>query len=172
MAYDVSPIKGFLCSKVRQKKIFSPSCPECGNGPFMRAIEDPPYCTDLCCRKARKRKLKQRYERKKKVHVPKQKPIKKTRAPEKHIPFLARRYGATFYTTEGWVKVRYEALKRSNKCCELCGAKSAKHSPLHVDHIKPRSKYPSLALDINNLQVLCDVCNTGKSNDDETDWRG
>ena len=42
---------------------------------------------------------------------------------------------------------------------------------IHVDHIKPRSKYPELELDINNLQVLCEDCNIGKSNIDETDWR-
>lgn len=42
---------------------------------------------------------------------------------------------------------------------------------MHVDHIKPRSKYPHLAYDVNNLQVLCQDCNFGKSNHDETDWR-
>ncbi len=43
--------------------------------------------------------------------------------------------------------------------------------PLHVDHIKPRSKYPDLALDINNLQILCESCNLGKGAWDETDFR-
>ena len=40
-----------------------------------------------------------------------------------------------------------------------------------VDHIKPRSKFPGMSLDLENLQVLCNDCNMGKSNDDFTDWR-
>ena len=52
----------------------------------------------------------------------------------------------------------------------VCGA-SGKQTVLHVDHIKPRSKYPELALDPNNLQVLCKDCNLGKSNLYNTDWR-
>ena len=43
---------------------------------------------------------------------------------------------------------------------------------LNVDHIKPRKKYPKLALDVDNLQVLCNECNHGKGNRDDTDWRG
>lgn len=42
---------------------------------------------------------------------------------------------------------------------------------MHVDHIKSRRKRPDLALDFDNLQVLCGPCNHGKSWDDETDWR-
>ena len=42
---------------------------------------------------------------------------------------------------------------------------------MHVDHIKPRLRYPELALDMNNLQVLCAICNHGKGGFDETDWR-
>jgi 5-methylcytosine-specific restriction endonuclease McrA len=40
-----------------------------------------------------------------------------------------------------------------------------------VDHIKPRSRFPELALDPENVQVLCDSCNRGKSCDDYTDFR-
>jgi 5-methylcytosine-specific restriction endonuclease McrA len=42
---------------------------------------------------------------------------------------------------------------------------------IHIDHILPRSKYPELSLVFDNLQVLCESCNLGKSNKDETDWR-
>jgi len=42
---------------------------------------------------------------------------------------------------------------------------------IHVDHIKPRSKFPELELVFDNLQVLCDDCNIGKSNVDSTDFR-
>ena len=40
-----------------------------------------------------------------------------------------------------------------------------------VDHIKPRSRFPGLELDPDNLQILCSDCNMGKSNDDCTDFR-
>jgi len=73
-----------------------------------------------------------------------------------------------FYRSRKWLALRYEFLKISNAICDCCGATNQE---LHVDHIKPRSKYPALALDIGNLQVLCRACNKGKGNRDETDWR-
>lgn len=53
-----------------------------------------------------------------------------------------------------------------------CGANPSDGVKMHVDHIKPRSKFPELALVLDNLQILCEDCNLGKSNKDETDWRG
>lgn len=79
---------------------------------------------------------------------------------------------ADFYESDEWREVRYRALKSGKGCCECCAARAAPGKPLHVDHIKPRSKYPALALDLNNLQVLCIDCNLGKRAWDETDWRG
>ncbi|MGF1602027.1 MAG: HNH endonuclease [Thermosynechococcaceae cyanobacterium] len=32
-----------------------------------------------------------------------------------------------------------------------------------IDHIRPISKYPDLAIDTKNLQLLCDRCNRKKS---------
>ena len=63
---------------------------------------------------------------------------------------------------------RYEALKRASGRCELCGATSDEVR-LEVDHIVPRSKGGSN--DTDNLQVLCQPCNAGKSNRDDTDFR-
>ena len=77
-----------------------------------------------------------------------------------------------FYKSEAWRKLRYRALSLYGNACQCCGATTASSgSPLHVDHIKPRSFYKSLELDINNLQILCEDCNLGKSNEDATDWR-
>ena len=56
------------------------------------------------------------------------------------------------------------------RCC-LCGRTVKDGVALHVDHIKPRSKYPELALDIENLQILCDECDDGKGDRYEMDWR-
>ena len=71
-----------------------------------------------------------------------------------------------------WVELRDRVLKENDGCCCLCGRSKALHGVvLHVDHIKPRSRFPRLQLSINNLQVLCSDCNLGKSNKDDTDWR-
>lgn len=76
-----------------------------------------------------------------------------------------------FYESREWLAIRYEALRKSAGHCACCGARASQDNPLHVDHIKPRSKFPQLALSLNNLQVLCKRCNLGKSNVDDTDWR-
>ena len=76
-----------------------------------------------------------------------------------------------FYISDEWRAVRYEALRRHGGACQCCGARASIGKPLHVDHIKPRSKFPALELNVENLQVLCVDCNLGKSNRDETDWR-
>jgi 5-methylcytosine-specific restriction endonuclease McrA len=76
-----------------------------------------------------------------------------------------------FYDTDEWRRVRYTALKKNNGCCQCCGRRPTHNNPLHVDHIKPRSLFPVLALAPANLQVLCADCNKGKSNIDQTDWR-
>lgn len=78
-----------------------------------------------------------------------------------------------FYDTWAWKDIRYQALHKCGRRCMSCGASPLKDNKvvLHVDHIKPFRKYPELALDINNLQVLCEDCNMGKGYWDETDFR-
>ena len=76
--------------------------------------------------------------------------------------------GRKFYDTQEWQILRYKTLRRYNKQCHCCGATNTE---LHVDHIKPRSKFPQLELDPENLQILCRECNLGKSNTDSIDWR-
>lgn len=76
-----------------------------------------------------------------------------------------------FYKSTKWRELRHVALVNSGARCTLCGASAKDGIQLHVDHIKPRSKYPELALDLDNLQILCEDCNLGKSNVDDTDWR-
>jgi len=76
-----------------------------------------------------------------------------------------------FYSSKKWREVRYIALQQSGGTCSLCGARSSDGVQLHVDHIKPRSKFPKYQFDLDNLQILCEDCNLGKSNYDDTDWR-
>lgn len=75
-----------------------------------------------------------------------------------------------FFKSREWRQLRYDALKLHGRKCQCCGA-TPESSILHVDHIKPRSKYPELQLSIDNLQVLCEDCNIGKSNLHEDDFR-
>jgi len=77
-------------------------------------------------------------------------------------------YAPSFYTTDAWRKLRFDALKKYGPVCMLCKITNVK---MHVDHIQPRSKRPDLEMDINNLQILCEDCNLGKSNRDESDFR-
>jgi len=73
-----------------------------------------------------------------------------------------------FYDSSEWRRLRYKVIRKYEGRCMAC---KRDDQPLHVDHIKPRSKYPELMLVESNLQILCEDCNLGKSNIDETDWR-
>lgn len=78
-----------------------------------------------------------------------------------------------FLDTFEWRKVRMEAIIKYGKRCQCCGAVSLANNDIqiNVDHIIPRKVDPSLALELPNLQVLCNACNHGKGNWDTTDWR-
>lgn len=88
------------------------------------------------------------------------------------LSFIAASYSkVSFYETPEWKQLRYRVLKEDGAVCCLCGGSPRTGSRIHVDHIKPRSIFPELAFRRDNLQVLCSVCNEGKSNKDSTDWR-
>lgn len=76
-----------------------------------------------------------------------------------------------FYKSKEWRQARYKVLRRYGGACMACGATRSDGVKIHVDHIKPRSKYPHLELDLSNLQVLCEECNVGKGASDCVDWR-
>lgn len=76
----------------------------------------------------------------------------------------------SFYHSLEWRSIRYEVLKKYNGKCALCGRSAKDGIVLHVDHIVPLSKDWNKRLDINNLQVLCEDCNLGKSNKDCIKW--
>jgi 5-methylcytosine-specific restriction endonuclease McrA len=101
-----------------------------------------------------------------KIHDRSAKPAKRRRA-DRGIDVTSD----AFLSTYAWRKLRMEALKKYGSRCQCCGATPADGAVMNVDHIKPRKKWPSLALDLNNLQVLCHDCNHGKGNWDKTDWR-
>jgi uncharacterized phage-like protein YoqJ/5-methylcytosine-specific restriction endonuclease McrA len=72
-----------------------------------------------------------------------------------------------FYLSKEWRNLRKKVLKTYGAVCMKCGSKD----DIHIDHIKPRSKYPSLELEFSNMQVLCRICNFSKSNRNEVDYR-
>lgn len=76
-----------------------------------------------------------------------------------------------FLSTYEWRKLRMKALIKYGPKCQCCGATPDDGAVMNVDHVKPRKLWPSLAMDINNLQILCHDCNHGKGNWDQTDWR-
>lgn len=72
------------------------------------------------------------------------------------------------YDSIQWKELRYKTLRKYGFKCLAC---KSTDKEIHVDHIKPISKYPELTFDINNLQVLCKDCNLSKSNKFEDDLR-
>lgn len=71
-----------------------------------------------------------------------------------------------------WRKLKYEAYKLYGAKCCICG-KTPKEDgvKLHVDHIRPKSLYPALSLELTNTQILCSEHNLAKGNRDCIDWR-
>jgi predicted restriction endonuclease len=59
-------------------------------------------------------------------------------------------------------RMRAIVLMRDGARCQLCGAEARQGALLHVDHVVPWSKGGETTL--NNLRILCSVCNIGKSN--------
>lgn len=128
---------------------------------------------DLSARAIGKRRLRQRAAKVLGVTLPTvatYADLKLLRALRPSTPPSPRK-GEGFYNSPQWQDLRYRALKLHGGRCQCCGARPTRDNPLHVDHIKPRSKYPALELSLENLQVLCKSCNLGKRAWDETDWR-
>ena len=103
--------------------------------------------------------------RKKKSRAKRKPSVKRTT--KSNVAWLPRdeweKQTARFYSGRQWKELRYDALRNTGGCCCCCGARASDGAQLHVDHIKPRSKYPELQYDLDNLQILCRDCNMGKS---------
>lgn len=97
-----------------------------------------------------------------KLDIQKHKLIKESKMPK---------VGKSFYSSRQWRSLRVDALVKNGRKCCLCGRSPKDGVILHVDHIKPISKFPELKLTLNNLQILCEDCNLGKSNRYDEDWR-
>lgn len=87
------------------------------------------------------------------------------------IMFPKKEKAKDFYKSLSWRQLRYDVLKENNGRCCLCGRSAKDGVVLHVDHIIPLSVDWEKRLDKNNLQVLCEDCNMGKMNRDNTVWK-
>lgn len=72
-----------------------------------------------------------------------------------------------FHKSKKWLKARIIIYKAIGKTCLKCNS----HKNIHIDHIKPKSKYPRSSFDLMNLQPLCSKCNKLKSNKEIVDYR-
>lgn len=93
------------------------------------------------------------------THTKKRKKKKRERIRHKDDPFFKDRR---------WLELRYEVLSTFGRQCMKCGCTDGE---MHVDHVRPRSKFPHLTYEFSNLQVLCRDCNVGKSNKFTDDYR-
>lgn len=67
-----------------------------------------------------------------------------------------------FYASSEWRLIREQVIQEQGRMCQRCRRHISNDNDLTVDHIKPRSKFPELALDKSNLQILCRTCNSAK----------
>ncbi|MFC1869686.1 HNH endonuclease [Chloroflexota bacterium] len=72
-----------------------------------------------------------------------------------------------FYDSPEWMVMRSKVIEEEGPVCNECKKNIPVKRDISVDHIKPRSKYPELALDRTNLRVLCRSCNSRKG---ARDW--
>ena len=68
----------------------------------------------------------------------------------------------TFYSSPEWQTLRQQVIIEEGSKCHLCNVMIKDPTDVTVDHIRPRSRYPNLALVRSNLQVLCRRCNSRK----------
>jgi|GEM_PF-2258013 len=66
----------------------------------------------------------------------------------------------------GWEALRIIVFERDNRTCVYCGSQS---TPLHCDHIHPKSKGGSD--DLENLVTACQFCNISKGTKSVEAWR-
>lgn len=64
-----------------------------------------------------------------------------------------------FYSSSAWKEVRTAAFKRDDWTCQDCLKRGGR---LEANHIKPRSKFPDLKLELTNIETLCKKCHDGK----------
>lgn len=76
-----------------------------------------------------------------------------------------------FLASPEWKALKARTVAKYGAKCMCCGAVPRRASHINADHIKPRKFYPELALDEDNIQLLCGRCNKRKGNGPAIDYR-
>ncbi len=128
-----------------------------------------PAYSDICsaCCRSIKKSLKMEQKRKEALN---KSSIKRKESYNSDVKKTIKIKKSNFHTSKRWRELRAFFISKNDKICCCCGI-DVDGQTLHVDHIKPKSKYPDLALDENNLQILCRKCNFAKNTHHETDYR-
>lgn len=63
-----------------------------------------------------------------------------------------------FLKSPEWKEARERVFAERGRVCYICEAEATQ-----VDHVKPRSRYPELALSHDNLRPICWPCNKRKA---------
>ena len=76
-----------------------------------------------------------------------------------------------FYNSRRWKALRFATLVKNEKRFGVITCEKCLHTtgPWHCDHINPRSTHPEQALDEDNVRILCEDCNVGRSDDYQQD---
>lgn len=85
-------------------------------------------------------------------------------AKDNEIAAKIRNSGNDFLMTPEWKAMRRSVIETYGRRCMRCGTTPRDKRKTHVDHIKPRAKFPELKLEFSNMQVLCCRCNKKKGN--------
>lgn len=72
-------------------------------------------------------------------------------------PKAAKKPKREYYTAKEWATTRTVVFARDGRICHMCG-----NVATHIDHLLPKSKYPELALNLDNLKPACKDCNFTK----------
>lgn len=72
-----------------------------------------------------------------------------------------------------WKTLREIIIKRDGGMCNRCwvSLNVIETKDLQVHHIKPRSEYPELMYDPNNLITVCKTCNLALGTKVSLDWK-
>lgn len=69
-----------------------------------------------------------------------------------------------------WPYKKRQVKTRDNYTCQICGLRDPEI--MEVDHIKPKKRFPELALELENLVTLCPNCHRRKTNREWKTCRG
>lgn len=99
----------------------------------------------------------------------------KTKLKPKHISRLKEDWleRKKFHSSSEWVALREDFKRKKLKkdgfySCFYC--KKTLREDVTVDHIKPRSKYPELQFEVDNLVISCRSCNSSKGTKELEDF--